>query len=63
MAGTESSYLGDDQIFLFILSLEVVGEIGRAELEGRFLTWSRSPHVWFHIRVMYGSTFMDGTVA
>lgn len=62
MAGTESSYLGDDQIFLFILSLRVVAGIVRGELE-RFLTWSRSSHVLFHTQVMYGSTFMDGTVA
>lgn len=63
MAGIESSYLGDDQTFLFILSWRAVAEIGRGELEGRFLTWSRSSHVLFHIQVMYGSTFMDGTVA
>lgn len=33
MAGTESRYLGDEQIFLFFLNLKVVGEIGRGELE------------------------------
>lgn len=63
MAGTESTYLGDDQIFLFILSLGVVAEFGRGELEGKFLTWSRSSQVLFHVQVMYGSTFMYGTMA
>lgn len=33
MAGTESRYLGDDQIFLIFLNLRVVGEIGRGELK------------------------------
>lgn len=43
MAGTESSYLGDDQIFLFILSLEVVGEIGRQSWRGDFSLGAEVP--------------------